>query len=244
MDRSDLARMAQGAISGPRSLFAWIGWAMLAGAFFFALRADEARRAWIRVEGTIVDYTDGETDAPIVEYESPSGETRSVTGAISSSPRAGQVGDRVPVLVNPENPDIVRLGTPLELWFAPGLLGGVGGVFVLIGTVTAGAASGAGRLPGQMSAKRLQALRETGERVMARVTAILAQGANPSARAPAHWRLQAVWQQDGASHTFISQPIGVDPAPHVKVGDEIGVYIDHGNPKVYAFDFSMLPFGV
>jgi hypothetical protein len=243
MDRTLAARLLQDALSGPRSLFAWIGWALLAGAFFLALRADEARREWIRVEGTIIDYTDGETDAPIVEYQAPTGETRTVTGQVSSNPRAGKVGDRVPVLINPENPDIVRLGTPLELWFAPGILGGIGGVFVVIGTLAAGGA-GAGRLPGQLSARRVQTLRETGERVMARVTAILAQGANPATRAAAHWRIQAVWRDGGgAARTFISQPIGVDPSPHVKVGDEIGVYIDRDNPKVYAFDFSMLPFG-
>ena len=242
MNQDALARLLQSAVNFPRSLFALLGWALLAGAFVLALRADEARREWIRVEGEIVGFTDGDTDAPIVSYEAPDGGTRTVTGAISSSPRAGAVGDRVPVLINPENPEIARLGTPLELWFAPVLLSFIGGVFILVPGLSGGAI-GAGRLPGQLSEKRLQTLRETGERVMARVTAILAQGANPAARAPAHWRLQAVWQQDGAARTFISQPIGVDPAPHVKVGDEIGVFIDRDNPKVYAFDFSMLPLG-
>lgn len=242
MDRSVLTRAMQNGIGFPRGLFSVIGLALLAAAFFLAQRAFEAQRDWIRVEGTIVGYADGETDAPIVEYQTPGGEKRTVTGLLSSSPRAGEVGDRVPVLINPEDPDIVRLGTPLELWFAPGLFGAIGGVFFLIGTFSGGAA-GAGRLPGQLSARRLQTLRETGERVMARVTAILAQGANPATRAAAQWRLEAVWQDGATSRTFISQPISIDPSPHVKVGDEIGVFIDRGNPKVYAFDFSMLPFG-
>lgn len=243
MDRTVLTRALSGGAKFPRTLFSWIGWALLALAFFLALRADEARREWIQVEGKIVDFTIGETDAPVVDYIHPDGTSRRVTGEVSSNPRAGKIGDRVPVLINPQDTEVVRLGTPLELWFFPGLLGFIGGVFAVIGVF--GAAAGAvGRLPGQMSDRRLQALRETGERVMARVSAILAQGANPATRAPAHWRLQAVWRDDsGAPRTFISQPIAIDPAPHVNIGDEIGVYIDRDNPKVYAFDFSMLPFG-
>ncbi len=243
MDRDALARLLQSAVNFPRSLFALLGWALLAGAFFLALRADEARREWMRVEGEIIGFTDGDTDAPIVSYEAPGGETRTFIGAISSNPRAGAVGDRVPVLINPENPEIVRLGTPLELWFAPGLLGFIGGVFVLVGGLSGGAI-GAGRLPGQLSEKRLQTLRETGDRVMARITGVIAHGANAATRAPAHWRLQAEWRDPaGAVRTFISQPIDVDPSPIVGVGEEIGVFIDRDNPKVYAFDFSMLPFG-
>lgn len=242
MDRSVLTRALAGGAKFPRALFSVIGWSLLAFAFFLGLRADEARREWIRVEGTIVDFTTGETAAPIVEYVHPEGATRRVTGGVSSNPRAGEIGDRVPVLINPEDPEIVRLGTPLELWFLPGIFGFIGGVFAIIGTLS-GASAGAGRLPGQMSARRLQALRETGERVMARVTAILAQGANPATRAAAQWRIEAVWQDGATARTFVSQPISVDPSPHLKIGDEIGVFIDRANPKVYAFDFSMLPFG-
>ena len=80
---------------------------------------------------------------------------------------------------------------------------------------------------------------------MARVTAIVPVGAAAASRTPAHWRLhaQAVNPKTGAPVQFVSQPISVDPAPHVSVGDEIGVYVDRDNPKIYAFDFSMLPFG-
>lgn len=244
MDRAVAARLLQSAVSGPRRLLAWIGWALLAVAFFLALRADEARREWIRVEGEIVDFTDGDSEAPIVEYEAPNGEMRRKIGDIASNPRDGAVGDRVPVLINPDDPEIVRLGTPLELWFLPGLLGGMGGVFALVGTLS-GAAPGAGRLPGQLSDRRVQQLRETGERVMARVSNIIAVGAGAASRHPAHWRLeaQAINPKTGAPVHFISQPIRVDPAPHVKIGDEIGVYVDRDNPKIYAFDFTMLPFG-
>jgi hypothetical protein len=243
MDRSAAARALAAGLQGPRSLFSWIGWALLASALFLALRADEARREWTRVEGEIVDFSGDDTDAPVVEYVTPDGETRRKTGDISSNPRAGEIGDRVPVLINPDDPKTVRLGTPLELWFLPGLLGAIGGVFVFVGTLS-GAVAGVRRLPGRLSARRIQQLRETGDRVMARVTAIVAVGAAAGSRTPAHWRLQAqaVNPKTGAPVQFVSQPIGVDPAPHVSVGDEIGVYVDRENPKIYAFDFTMLPF--
>ncbi len=247
MGGGELARLPGRAKRDPRALLKWIGWLLISIAFFLALRADDARRNWIRVEGEIVGFTsnreDEGTQAPIVDYRSPQGEPRRVEGEVASQPRAGKRGDRVPVLINPADPETVRLGTPLELWFAPGILGAIGVVLVLVGTLSGGAAGG-GRLPGQLSQKRLQTLRETGERVMARVTAILAQGANATTRAPAHWRIQAVWRDaTGAPRTFTSQPIGADPAAYVKIGDEIGVFVDRGNQKVYAFDFSMLPFG-
>jgi hypothetical protein len=244
MDRAVAARLLQSAISGPRRLLAWIGWALLAVAFFLALRADAARREWIRVEGEIVDFTEGETRAPIVDYQTPDGETRQITGDVSTNPRAGEIGDRVPVLINPDDPETVRLGTLTELWFIPGFLGSIGAIFLLIGTLSGGGVA-AGRLPGQLSARRLQTLRETGERVMARVTAIIPVGAGASSRVAAHWRLQAqaINPRSGAPTMFVSQPISVDPSPHVKVGDEIGVFVDRDNPKIYAFDFTMLPFG-
>lgn len=244
MDQGAVTRSLRFAPQGIAVLFSVIGWGLLAGAVMLALRAEEVRKEWISAEGTIVDYTDGETDAPIVEYETPNGETRRVTGGVSSSPRAGNVGDRVPVYIDPENDENVRLGTALELWFAPGLLGAIGGVFAVVGSLS-GAAVGAGRLPGELSARRIKTLRETGERVMARVTDIMSISESATRRAPAHWRLKAAWSnpQTGTVAVFVSQPIKIDPSPHVSVGDEIGVFIDRGNPKVYAFDFSMSPFG-
>ncbi len=243
MDQRVLTRAFQGAFQGPRLVFSVIGWGLLSVALFLAIRADEVRREWIRVDGVIVDFTSGESQAPVVEYETSAGDRRTITGGVSTNPRIGGVGDRVPVYLNPANDDDVRLGTAVEMWFLPGLLGGMGGVFVLIGTL-AGGGVGAGRLPGQLRDRRIRELRETGERVMARVTAIRAQGAVPASRMPAHWRIEASWRDGaGAMRTFISHPIAVDPSPHVNVGDEIGVYIDRQNPRVYAFDFSMLPFG-
>jgi len=243
MDRSVLTRALQTGVGLPGALFSLIGVGLLVGAFLLAQQAVEAQRDWIRVEGTIVAFSDGETQAPIVEYQAPDGRTRTVTGGISSNPRAGELGDRVPVLINPDDPEIVRLGTPLELWFAPGLLAGIGSVFLVVGALAQGAA-GAARLPGQLSERRIQALRETGDRVMARVVEIISAGAIPTGRAAAHWRMRAEWRDPaGALRIFISQPIAVDPSPHVRVGDEIGVFVDRENPKIYAFDFSMLPFG-
>ncbi|MFN3959989.1 MAG: DUF3592 domain-containing protein [Parvularculaceae bacterium] len=243
MDRSVLTRALQTGIGLPGALFSLIGVGLLVGSFFLAQQAVEAQREWIRVEGTIVDFSGGETQAPIVEYQAPDGRTRTVTGRVSSRPRAGKLGDRVPVLINPDDSEIVRLGTPFELWFAPGLLGGIGAVFLLFGTLTR-AAAGAARLPGQLSERRIQALRETGDRVMARVVEIMSVGAIPTGRAAAHWRLRAEWREPaGAVRIFISQPIAVDPSPHVRVGDEIGVFIDRENPNIYAFDLSILPFG-
>lgn len=244
MDQSVLTRAFQGAFQGPRLIFSVLGWSLLAVAFFLAIRADEVRREWIRVEGVIVDFTSGESEAPIVDYETPDGERRTITGGVSTNPRAGKIGDRVPVYLNPANDDDVRLGTAVEMWFLPGLLGGMGGVFVLVGTL-AGGGAGAGRLPGRLSERRIRELRETGERVMARVTEIIRIGASATTRIPAHWRLRAMLPNpvSGAPDFVISQPIIVDPTPHVKVGDQIGVYIDRKDPRVYAFDFSMLPFG-
>lgn len=236
MRESVAVRALQAVFAGPKHIFTALGWGLLVLALILALRAEEVRREWIRVEGEIVDFTSGESEAPIVEYTAPNGDRRTIAGGVSTSPRAGKVGDRVPVFLNPQNEDEARLGTAIELWFAPGLLGFIGGGFVLVGTL---AGSGSGRLPGLIGERRLRELRETGDRVMARITAIEAIGAAPAAL----WRLRAEWRgPDGAVHRLISQPIAVDPAPYVKVGDEIGVFIDRQNPGIYAFDFSMLPF--
>jgi len=227
----------------PRLIFSAIGWGLLALALTFALHADEVRREWTRVDGTIVNFTSGDSQAPIVDYETPGGERRTITGSVSTSPRVGKIGDQVPVYLNPADESEARLGTALELWFAPGILGFIGGVFALVGSL-AGRSVESARLPGQMSERRIRALRETGDRVMARVVAIIGVGPAATTRAAAHWRLRAEWRDpSGADRAFTSQPIAVDPSPYVKVGDEIGIFIDRENPNIYAFDFSMLPFG-
>ncbi|WP_247215096.1 DUF3592 domain-containing protein [Synechococcus sp. C9] len=63
---------------------------------------------------------------PVVQFQLPDGEPMRF---------AGQVGQSVEVLYNPEQPRSARIRSFLELWFVATLFTSMGGLFLLIGGV-------------------------------------------------------------------------------------------------------------
>ncbi|MDV6013311.1 DUF3592 domain-containing protein [Haloechinothrix sp. LS1_15] len=85
------------------------------------------------------------TYCPVVEY-TVDGETFTHESAVCTGSREGnRVGDELTVNYDPADPADAAIDSWLHRWLAPLIMGGIGGVFVLIGSVTFAAAR-AGKL--------------------------------------------------------------------------------------------------
>ncbi len=72
---------------------------------------------------------------PVVKYMAADGQTVQFVGQVGSKPPAFRVGQRVKVLYNPEQPRSARINSFFELWLAPMIFTGLGGIFLLMGGV-------------------------------------------------------------------------------------------------------------
>lgn len=75
------------------------------------------------------------TYKPMVRFTTPTGSVEEFTDSVSSSQPAYDEGAAVPVRYDANNPAKARLDTGFRLWLLPGLLGGIGLAFLVIGLV-------------------------------------------------------------------------------------------------------------
>ena len=75
------------------------------------------------------------TYAPVFRFIDDSGQGHTVASSLYQSPPAFQVGDSVPVLYLPANPQSARINTFGQVWFIPIFLGIFGTTWVLIGQI-------------------------------------------------------------------------------------------------------------
>lgn len=116
-------------------IFLLVGIVVLSlGGYFYWNTQEFVKRAQ-HVTGKVIEMqrSGKNTYAPVVQFETS--DHRTITGAskISSNPPTHAVSDSVTVLYRPEDPDDFRLDEPLDLWFLPCLVGGLGSVFFIIG---------------------------------------------------------------------------------------------------------------
>ncbi len=73
--------------------------------------------------------------APSFQFQDESSQAHTVASSLYESPPAFQVGDRVPVLYLPANPQSARINTFSQMWLLPSLLGVLGSLSVAIGQI-------------------------------------------------------------------------------------------------------------
>ncbi len=95
-------------------------------------------RSAIRVEGTIIGYETisqirgSSTSAPLVQFTDEKGTTRELLAKVRSNPPPGQVGDKVTLYYQPNDPSQARLGTFKEMWLHVTILAVLFGIFFII----------------------------------------------------------------------------------------------------------------
>jgi hypothetical protein len=105
-----------------------LGLALLAGAWAMYASTRGLIDAAAKAPGIVVDFQrrsskGGSSDYPVVEFTTPSGETRTFTTSGSGSYSRGQA---VEVLYDASDPSTARVNVFLELWLGTLALGGFG----------------------------------------------------------------------------------------------------------------------
>jgi hypothetical protein len=91
-----------------------IGLAIAGGAYQIDSKERQLRRGWIRTEGTVVQVLkrqtlDGAVFAPLIVFQATSGARVSFTARIGNESPQHAVGEKIPVLYSPQNPEAAEI---------------------------------------------------------------------------------------------------------------------------------------
>jgi hypothetical protein len=133
-----------GEMSIVAGIFLFVGSMFVLLAGILALRVRGLLRRGVRTEGVIVDLIprtsrypndDDVTYAPQVRFTDRNGQAHLVTSSTSSNPPGFNKGDVVLLLYDPLRPEAFLIDTFGQKWILPLILGGMGLLFLAIGTI-------------------------------------------------------------------------------------------------------------
>jgi hypothetical protein len=118
--------------------FTLIGIGMLIGAFFFYKNTSSFLQGAAKAEGTVVELvrsrsSDSTTYAPVIQFTDQKGVAFEFTSSTSSNPPGYTEGEKVEVLYLQDRPQEAKINGFFSLWGGAVIVGGLGGVFFLIG---------------------------------------------------------------------------------------------------------------
>lgn len=222
----------------PRQFLFWvkIGLAGM-GAIFLAIGvgvgisnvrfASNAKRA----DGVVVELVwshsgkGGSSAAPMVRFE-VDGKPFTFRGGVSSRPPSYDVGEKVRVLYDPEDPSNAKIDGFWELYLLPFIFTLLGGLELL--------AVGIWVAIDRRRMQRIERAFSEGRRVLARVEAIdLNRNVRVNRNHP--WRITAVHSAATGPLRFVSDNLWSDPSGAYPVGSEVPVFYVPAEPSVYAF---------
>lgn len=179
-----------------------------------------------RAEAVVLQARDGAK--PILEFRTGRGERIRIEGKISSSPSPYEVGERVSVFYDPDEPAEALIDTFIERWFMALLFGGFSLVFIAVGGTLFSIA--------RRSSRRLARLMREGLRVEGRVAAFeVNQFTKINGRRP--WHVVVEWTDaKGQPRRERSEMLREDPAKRFKLGDTVVVLTDPANAKSFWID--------
>lgn len=105
------------------------GLGMLAGLYGVIVTGPDPDRM-LKTEGEVIGVPGG---TPRVVFVDNDGREHVVDGTVSSEPPSYEIGEKVGVLYDPARPDEAIIDSFLERYFVVLMLGGMGGLFTLIG---------------------------------------------------------------------------------------------------------------
>jgi hypothetical protein len=128
-------------------IFVIVGLGMLGFGGYSFLNTRNQLDIWSHTTGEIVSFehrsdSDGGTlTIPVVRYRADDGEVYTATPYEKHNTSVDvdgySVGDQVEVIYNPEDPQDMFLNDFMHVWFVPTLMGGMGGLFSVIGAIWA-----------------------------------------------------------------------------------------------------------
>lgn len=127
-------------IIGP--IFLVVGLGLLAGCFGaytrtkrFLAAAREARAEVVGMDERHGGSSQSRSYHPILRYRTQEGVTKEIVSSVGSNPPRYKKGDSVAILYDPAKPDDMRIHSFANVWLVPLILGFVGVIFIVVGSV-------------------------------------------------------------------------------------------------------------
>lgn len=219
-------------------LFTLIGLAMLIGAFFLYKNTSTFLASATRTEGTVIELvrsrsSDSTVYKPVFNFVDDRGATIEVESSSGSNPPSYSVGERVDVFYLPGEPQNAKINSYFSLWGGATIVGGMGGLFLLVGLSIL--------IVPMLKGRKDEYLRQSGTPVSTQFQRVeLNRSISVNNRHP--FRVVTQWQNPATSevHVFHSNNLWFDPTEYVG-SKNITVFIEQDNPKKYLVDLSFLP---
>lgn len=219
-------------------VFTLVGVGMLVGVFLIYKSTSAFLAEAVKAEGTVVELvqsrsSDSTTYKPVVHFINQNGQEIEFMSTAGSNPPSYSKGQKVEVLYLTTEPQNAKINDFFSIWGGAVILGGLGGVFFLIGSGII--------LAGSLTSRKSEYLRKNGMPVETEYqsveenTAFSVNGRHP-------FRVLTQWQNPSTSelHIFKSNNLWFDPSSYIE-SKKITVFIERNNPKKYFVDLSFLP---
>ena len=227
-------------ISITKYVFTIVGLGLLIGAFFVYKNNVSFIESAIETEGTVVDLVRSRSNdsssyyyKPVVNFKTEKGESIEFTSTTGSNPAAYSKGETVQILYLATEPQSAKIKGFFSLWGTVIILGGIGGVFFLVGLTIF--------LASMFKDRKEQHLKQHGTPVETKFQSVeLNRGFEVNGRNP--FKVVTQWHNPTTSeiHIFESSNIWYDPTEYI-ADKPITVFIERNNPRNYYVDLSFLP---
>lgn len=221
-------------------LFLVIGLLLSLGAGYSVYDVKQFKKSAILTQGTVIQLIENidnknnsKTFTPVIHYKTVKGDEFTMTSSVSSNPPAYSIGETVSIFYKGNNPQEARIDGFLSNWLLTLILGTIGLVFFLIGSIplilSSRAKSNAAYL--KQHGIKLKALYSSVEHN----TSLTVNGRSP-------FRIVCQWQNPSDNKLFIfrSENVWFNPEPYID-RQHIDVYVKPANYKKYVVDVSFLP---
>lgn len=200
-------------------IFAGLGLVGLAVGLVLAGREMFATQGMLPSLGEVVAF---QNRKPVVRF--PISDTRHVTivGGTATTPPAYDIGQKVPVYFDPNQPTHAFIDNYLERWFVPSLVGGLALLFTILGV-------GFVLVTGHRN-RRIAWLRRNGMKVSGQIVDVSQSFIVNLNRRPT-WQIAASWEANGRSGRALSFHMMRDPRPLLGERRQIDVWVDPRNPR-------------
>jgi Protein of unknown function (DUF3592) len=221
-------------------IFSFIGVGMLIGAFFIYLHTSNFIKNAISTDGVVVELIrvqsnddSSDTFSPIVRFKNQYGLEIEFKSSSSSSPASFDIGEKVMVYYELQNPQNAKIKAFFELWGVATIVGGIGIVFALIGFGFF--------VNDKLKKDKIAYLKQNGSRIETDFQKVKVNSSfEVNGRNP--FQILTQWQNPMTQkiHIFTSDNIWFDPSNFIKE-NKIKVLIDIKNTKKYWVDITFLP---
>jgi Protein of unknown function (DUF3592) len=213
---------------------------LLGAATVLAVSTADFERKAQRTDGVVIDLRDppGLSSSwavhPVVTYVSPvDGRQYTFQDETGSRPPAYAIGERVPVLYDPDQPGDARIDSLANRALGPAICGGIGAVFTALGFVFL--------IRARRRAKHVAWLRVSGRERWVEVDHIdQDSGIRLNGRCPFVVHASWVDEQTGRTHTARSEHLWQHPGPDL-MAQRVRVLFDPADPDRNLIDLSSRP---